>query len=224
MSRHSAKMLHDLITDNRELLLEKSAHLSALSRAHTTAQIASLGHISVFLDQLIDTLRAEHGRDNAPTMMRGKTHGPSPAVKMSYSAATHGRELRESHLTIAEVVRNYGSLCQAITGYAMETNAPIDVAEFKTLNWCLDEGIAQAVVAFTTPAPPDVNALNAARLKQDSRLDELALMTYHIERISNAVSAMRSGKVGLDGATAAMLDQSLNGLRKLVAQGVDQQF
>ena len=106
----------------------------------------------------------------------------------------------------------------------METNAPINTAEFKTLNWCLDEGIAQAVLAFTTPEPPDVNALNAARLKQDSRLDEFALRTYHIERSSNAVSAMRSGKVGFDGATAAVLDQSLNSLRKLVAQEVDQLF
>ena len=114
--RYSAKMLHDLITDNRDLLLEKSAHISDLNGAHTTAQIASLGHVSVFLDQLTDTLRAEHGIDNAPTTMRGKIHGPPPAVKMSYSAATHGRELRESHLTIAEVVRNYGSVCQASTG------------------------------------------------------------------------------------------------------------
>jgi hypothetical protein len=84
--------------------------------------------------------------------------------------------------------------------------------------------VGQFSVSANTPPPPDVNVLNAARLKHDKRLDDFALMTHHIERISNAVSAMRAGKVGLDGATGAVLDQSLNGLRKLVAQGVDQQF
>ena len=143
---------------------------------------------------------------------------------MSNAAFGHGSELRDSNLTIGELVRNYGSICQAITGYALEVSAPIDVAEFRTLNWCLDEAIAQAVIAFTTPAPPNAESLKAAQLKHDARLDGMAMLADHIERIANAVAAMRTGRVGLDGATGALLDASLNAMRDLVEQGIDQRI
>ena len=217
-------MLYKLIKANRELLLSRCAKLSAENGAHSDLQIASLGHVSVFVDQLINALHTEHG---TPCELGQTSEGPTssaPAVQLSRSAFSHGHELRESNLTIGAVVRNYGNVCQAITGYAIEVDATIDTAEFRTLNWCLDEAIAQAVIAFTTPAPPDAGALKDAQLKRDARLDNLAMMTTHIERISDAVAALRTGRVGVDGATGALLDTSLNAMRNLVDQGLDQQF
>lgn len=217
-------MLHDLIKKNRELLLSRSANLSSQSGGHSDLQTAALGRVSVFLDQLIDTLRVEHGASDESAKSLPRATSSAPAVQMSNAASSHGRELRDSNLTIGAVVRNYGSVCQAITGYAVEVNAPIDVAEFRTLNWCLDEATAQAVIAFTTPAPPDTRSLKAAQLKHDARLDGMAMLADHIERITNAVAAMRTGRVGLDGATGALLDASLNAMRELVEQGIDQQI
>ena len=217
-------MLYELLKENRELLLSRSAELSAQTGGHSDLQTAALGHVSVFLDQLTDTLRVEHGTpgESAKSLV-GKTSS-APAVQMSNAASSHGRELRDSNLTIGEVVRNYGSICQVITGYAIEVSAPIDVAEFRTLNWCLDEAIAQAVIAFTKPAPQNAESLQAAQLKHDARLDGMAMLVNHIERIANAVAAMRTGRVGLDGATGALLDASLNAMRDLVEQGIDQRI
>jgi len=217
-------MLFDLIKANRELLLARSASMSAQSGKHSDQQTAALGRVSVFLDQLTDTLQNEHGTPRESAKTGAKMKSPAPAVQMSESASSHGRELRDSKVSIEAAVHNYGSICQAVTGYAIEVDATIEVAEFRTLNWCLDEAIAQAVVAFTTPAPPDVHSLKAERLKHDTRLDTMALLTHHIERVAKAVEAMRTGRVGLDGATGTVLDSSLDAMRELVAQGIDQRI
>ncbi len=217
-------MLYELIKENRELLLARSANLSAQGDQHSDTQTAALGGISVFLDQLTDTLHREHATPRESVKSGLKTKSPAPAVQMSESASSHGHELRDSNLNIGALVRNYGSVCQAITGHAIEVGATIEVAEFRTLNWCLDEAIAQAVIAFTTPAAPDVHSLKAARARHDARLDTLATLTHHIERVAQAVEAMRRGRVGHEGATAKMLDASLNAMRDLVAQGIDQQM
>lgn len=217
-------MLYELIKENRELLLAKSAKLSAENGEHSDRQTESLGHISVFFDQLIEALRVEHGTPGESVFTIEKIASPAPAVQLSESAFEHGKELRESNLTIDEVVRNYGNICQAVTSYAVEVDATIDPAEFRTLNWCLDEAIAQAVVAFTALAPPDAKSLKAEQSAHHARLDGLAMMAGHIEHVSNAVAAIHTGRVGVDGATAAVLDKSLNAMRDLVEKGIDQRF
>ena len=49
---------------------------------------------------------------------------------------------------MGQVVHGYGDVCQAVTELAMELESPISADEFKTLNRCLDEAIAQAVTEF----------------------------------------------------------------------------
>ena len=68
---------------------------------------------------------------------------------MRSTATLHGRELLDGGYTIDQVVHDYGDLCQAITDLAFERNWPIQVDEFRTLNRCLDNGIADAVTEFT---------------------------------------------------------------------------
>ena len=48
--------------------------------------------------------------------------------------------------TADQVVHDYGDLCQAITDLAFERDAPFAVDEFRTLNRCLDNAIADAVL------------------------------------------------------------------------------
>jgi hypothetical protein len=218
------RMLYDLIKENRELLLSRCAKLSAENGWHSELQTAALGHISVFFDQLIDALHVEHGTASESGQTNEKITSPAPAVRLSKSAFSHGNELRESNLTIGAVVRNYGNICQAITGYAVEVNATIDPAEFRTLNWCLDEAIAQAVIAFTALEPPEVRSLKGVQLKREAQLDGFASMIGHIERMTSAVAAIHTGRVGINGATSELLDSSLSAMRDLVMRAVDQQI
>jgi hypothetical protein len=51
--------------------------------------------------------------------------------------------------TIEQVVHDCGDLCQAITDLAFERSVPIEIDEFRTLNRCLDNGIADAVMEFS---------------------------------------------------------------------------
>jgi hypothetical protein len=217
-------MLYELIKVNRELLLSRAAKLSAENGGHSDLQTATLAHVSIFLDQLIDALQVENGTPTEVSQAREDITSPAPAVQLSQSSFGHGQELRESSLSIGAVVRNYGNICQAITGYAVEVNATIDPAEFRTLNWCLDEVIAQAVIAFTTITPPDAGSLKTAQSKRLAQFDGFASMIGHIECMANSISAIQTGRVGVDGATAALLDKSLNAMRDLVEQEIDRQF
>src|SRR5438045_9318904 len=75
--------------------------------------------------------------------------GKTPtATEIGEGAAEHGDELHRKGFTIDQVVHDYGDLCQAITELAVEQGAPIAVTEFRTLNRCLDDAIADAVTRF----------------------------------------------------------------------------
>src|SRR5512132_3767247 len=109
---------------------------------------AELEHgIPLFFEQLIKTLRIEQ---TSEPMQSRKVSGPSGGVtpalsEIGVTAARHGRELLQHGFTIDQVVHDYGDLCQAITELAVEHDAPIQVDEFRTLNRCLDNAIADAV-------------------------------------------------------------------------------
>jgi hypothetical protein len=64
------------------------------------------------------------------------------------TATLHGRELSLQGFTLEQVVHDYGDLCQAITDLAFERDALIGIDEFRTLNRCLDNGIADAVTEY----------------------------------------------------------------------------
>ena len=46
------------------------------------------------------------------------------------------------------MVHDYGDVCQSVTALAVEQHAPISTDEFRTLNRCLDNAIADAVASF----------------------------------------------------------------------------
>ena len=67
---------------------------------------------------------------------------------MGDAATKHGRELSQHGFTVDQVVHDYGDLCQSITEMAVESDTPFETIEFKTLNRCLDNVIADAVTEF----------------------------------------------------------------------------
>jgi hypothetical protein len=68
---------------------------------------------------------------------------------METSAAKHGGELLKMGFSIAQVVRDYGDLCQAVTELAVVKGAAVTVDEFRDFNRCLDDAIAGAVTEYT---------------------------------------------------------------------------
>ncbi len=112
-------------------------------------------------------------------------------------------------------MHDYGNICQAITALAVELDAPITGAEFRTLNLCLDIAIAEAVTEF-------------ARQREDTiakhGIEKLGFLAHELRNALNiaalAFDALRSGSVGISGSTGSLLGKSLDAMRDLVARSL----
>ena len=210
-------MLHEFLTSNRPELIELCRSKVAL-RPSPEATEQELKHgIPMFLDQLIKTLEVEQTTD---PMQSRKVSGPSGGdnrvlSEVSETAAIHGRELFGQGFTVDQVVHDYGDLCQAITELAFERGAPIEIEEFRTLNRCLDNGIADAVTEFNYQR----DFLIADR-QSDVLNHRLGVFAHELRNSLQtamlAVQAIKAGNVGLNGATGAVLDRSLVGMNNLI--------
>jgi signal transduction histidine kinase len=172
--------------------------------------------IPPFLDQLIKTLQVEQ---TSEPMQSRRVSGPSgggpAASEIGITAALHGRELSREGFTVDQVVHDYGDLCQAITDLAFERSTPIGIDEFRTLNRCLDNGIADAVTEYAFQRSALVEDKSVRSLNE--RLGFLAHeLRNRLHTATLAVMAIKSGNVGMAGATGAVLDRSLIGMRSLI--------
>ncbi len=149
-----------------------------------------------------------------------KISGPAGGGEQSMSelgeaATLHGRELFQNGYTIDQVVHDYGDLCQSITELAFEKGAPIKVEEFQTFNRCLDNGIAEAVTEFVYRRD---TALAGAQ--EVSLNEQLGFFAHELRNLVTtatlAVAVIKAGGAGHGGATGAVLDRSLVGLRHLI--------
>jgi signal transduction histidine kinase len=210
-------VLHEFLSANRPELIERCA-LKVSQRAAPTPTDAELEHgIPLFLDQLVKTLQIERMPDPARSRaVSGPAGGGDLALsEIGSGAARHGFELLQHGFTVDQVVHDYGDLCQAITDLAFERGEAIGIDEFRTLNRCLDNAIAGAVTEFAyqrdlLTSGKDAQALN----------ERLGFLAHELRNLIHtatlAVAAMKSGNVGLAGATGAVLDRSLIGLRNLI--------
>jgi len=208
-------VLHTFLSAHRVELIER-CRLKVAQRPAPKASAAELEHgIPLFLDQLVRTLRSEEAADHACSLVLSGPSGGGGPSEIGAAAARHGEELLQHGFTVDQVVHDYGDLCQAITDLACETEAAIEIDEFRTLNRCLDNAIADAVTGYANQrdlviADRDAHALN-------ERLGFLAHELRNlIQTATLAMTAIKSGNVGLAGATGAVLDRSLIGLRSLI--------
>jgi signal transduction histidine kinase len=199
-------MLPEFLRTNRTMLIARCRSKAAIRRAPRATEHELRYGIPLFLDQLIDALQLEENSPSAET---------ASSSWIGRTAAQHGNELLRRGVAVGQVVHDYGDLCQAITEAAIEQNAPVSAAEFRTLNRCLDEAIASAVSEFGRQR--DEFASDAARRVTNERLGFLAHELRNlIGTASLAVATIKRGGVGLTGATGSLLDRSLSGLRDLV--------
>jgi signal transduction histidine kinase len=207
-------VLHEFIKTNRAVLIDQCRAMVA-SRSESKATADELPHgVPIFLDQLIEALTIEQASE--PLRSRTASNVPRASVcEIGAMAALHGRDLLERGFTLEQVVRDYGDVCQAVTNLAFRDGASITVDEFRTFNRCLDKAIAGAVTEYAyrqaaVIAEDGFQALN-------SRLGPLAHeLRNYLQIATYAVRAIKAGSVGVSGATGAVLDRSLIGMRNLI--------
>lgn len=207
-------MLHEFLTSNRNELIKRVRRVAA-TRVEPSLSAATIDSgVPLFLQQLTAILRKEQQTDVRPA--EGKSSvllGGDGRTDIGRTAALQGAEFMRLGYNLDQVVHGYGDVCQAITSLAVEQEAPISADEFRTLNRSLDNAIADAVSAFSG-AGQDSRVAQAETLsdrliayaEEQRRLVEIAVHAY---------DAIKTGSVGMAGATGALLLHTLEELRSL---------
>ena len=207
--RRGEHMLHEFLTSNREELIAR-CKTKATTRTGTAAPASLDGEgIPRFLAQLVETLRREQASGTPEVAMAGL----NAASEIGLAAAQHGAELRRRGFSVDQVVHDYGNVCQSITELAIERDLPMSTHEFRTLNRCLDDAIADAVTGFARGGAQAADEQAEVRHEranafsnEHQRLIDIAIQSF---------SAIKTGHVGATGATGALLTHALGELRRL---------
>jgi len=189
-------MLSEFVRDHREEIIAR-CRARVAGRVVPGLNPLELEHgIPLFLRELEEALACE---------LRQRSGAVTAAV-------AHGEDPMRSGFTIAQVVHNYGDVCQAITELAIERNASITTGESRALNNCLDNAIAEAVTAYARRHELEVAAEAAhhasqhlGRIAQELRgMLAGAIVAFHV---------LRTGTIAIQGTTGDVLGHSLVGLR-----------
>ncbi len=198
---------------------ERDAMMAALIRSHRAEIVARVrtsiaarcaprpvpadptAGVPLFLDQLVERMSDE----------------AAASGELATAAARHGRYMLERGFSVAQVVRQYGDVCEVVTELARERSLPIPTGEFLTLNRCLDTAIAEAVCEYERQRDRTVSRAETERLgclahELRNKLNG-AMMSFD--------TLKRSGST-LDGGTGAVLGRSLCGLRELIDRALTQ--
>ncbi len=119
---------------------------------------------------------------------------------------------------MAQVVRDYGDVCQSITDLAMEMDAPVSTDDFRTLNRCLDDAIAGAVTEYSRQRDVTRDGESA------HGSEHLGFMAHELRNLTNsamlAFEVLKTGNVGVGGSTGAVVQRSLMGIQSLVRRSL----
>lgn len=191
-------MLHAFIRANREELIARTrAKVASRSAPRPTENELENG-VPLFLEQLVEALRVA-----SPT---AETIGA-----IGRSAALHGGDLHQMGFTVAQVVHDYGDVCQAVTELAELVNAPITTDEFHTLNRCLDDAIAQAVTEFTRQRERILS------IEETQRSGVLAHeLRNRLSAATLAFAMLKKGTVAINGNVGAVVSRNLKRLGDLI--------
>jgi hypothetical protein len=202
-------MLHQFLTSNRQLIIQRCRDKSS-KRLECTEVPGAIDHgVPLFLQQLVDTLRTEQ-----TTHIRAADTKPTPApTEIGRSAALYGAELLRRGLSVDQVVHNYGDVCQSVTAIAVEQHEQISTDEFRTLNRCLDDAIADAVTAYG--AARQVSIDRQAESSQQRSVDFASEHRRLVDIAIQSLAALKTGNIGIGGATGTLLAHALDELRSL---------
>jgi hypothetical protein len=191
-------MLHDFLTANRDEIIARTRAKAVARSAPPPAEEELQSGVPLFLSQLTETFGSARSASEA-----------SEAI--GRSAAVHGREQLRLGFTVAQVVHDYGDVCQSVTELAGERDTLIPTAELSTLNRCLDDAMAQAITEYTALRDRTITDLGTQRVgvlasEMRCRLST-AMMSFDL---------LESGSVGAGGGAGATLGLSLSALGFLI--------
>ena len=198
-------MLAEFIAVNRDEIISR-CRAKVAERSDPPPTAAEIDHgVPMFLDQLLDELR----------------HERSATLDIARTAGRHGHDLLVQGYNMSQVVHDYGDVCQAITGLAVERHAAIRTEDFRTLNRCLDDAIAGAVTEYGREQSNDRDSNSAAEGGRRQALTHDLMKAIRIAKA--AFGAIRSGNVGVAGSTGTVLglglDTASDLAERLVAEG-----
>jgi signal transduction histidine kinase len=168
-------------------------------RDEIVARCRARDGIESFLDHLEHALASELG-------------GPAGA---DAAATRHGAASLHHGSTIAEVVHDYGDVCQVITQLSIDCHVAVTTEEFRVLNRCVDDAIADAVTEYERQHVIEIVADDMRRSNEQLGSIAHELRTVVCSALL-AYDVVRSGTVGIAGSTGDMLGRSLIMLRDLV--------
>ena len=203
-------MLSNFITSNRNELISRCLEKVA-KRFEANAIPAAVDHgVPIFLHQLVETLKLE---EHKPVVTVDNPVTKPEATEIGREATLHGTELLRSGYSVDQVVHYYGDVCQAITELAIESKIPISTDDFRILNRSLDNAIADAVTSFGSAHQSMING------KAESLHEHLNNFSDEQKRLLDiafhAYTAIRTGNIGITGATGTLLFHTLEELRAL---------
>jgi signal transduction histidine kinase len=192
-------MLDAFVQENRAEIIAR-AKVRVASRQCPTPEATELTKgLPIFLEQLCDALRRAKSTDAVDHEQIGETAG------------RHGLALFRMGLSIGQVVHDYGDICQTITELVVEQNAVVSAEEFRTLNLCLDDAIAEAVTEY---------ARQRERAIADLGTERLGILAHELRGSLNTAmlsfESIKSGRVAAGGSTGVVHARSLNALRELI--------
>ena len=192
-------MLDEFITSNRHTIIARTRARVASRMCPPPSEVELANGIPLFLDQLGDALRLERSGN-------GVDH-----EQISKSAGRHGFDLHRLGLTIGQVVHGYGDVCQTITELSVEQDASISGDDFRTLNLCLDDAIAEAVTEYSGQCERAIATQGTERL---------GMLAHELRNLLNTAilsfQSIKSGRVPTGGSTGGVHERSLMGLRDLI--------
>lgn len=193
---------------HRTELISRCAARAALRQPARLRSAEAAPGLPHFLEQLVRAL------DSEPAPQSGCTPG------IGQSAAAHGATLWKQGCTVDAVIHEYGDVIQAVAELAQARSARISTTEFATLHRCLDEAIADAVLAHQNAAQQMQLAQQAS---QHRRLHVLLKDHVRLSGIAqHSFLAIQSGQVGGSGATGALLAHALDELLQLGGERLPQ--
>jgi signal transduction histidine kinase len=192
-------MLHEFIDLNRNVIIARTRDRVRGRPGPSVTPVETEHGVPLFLAQITETLRLE------------ATPVPFPPDEIGATAARRGLDLLRSGFTLPQVVHDYGDVCQTITALAVEQRAAISVAEFHTLNRCLDTAIAEAVAEHARGTDDDRAAQELERAGQVAHE-----LRDHLNTAMLAFHTLKRDADAINGATGAVLGRSLNSLRQVI--------
>jgi hypothetical protein len=196
--------LEQFLVDNRLALTRRTSAQVTTRSCPRPSEAEMVRRVRIFLSQVATVLREEQ-RDSA----QNGAADHSANAHTERRATLHGQNLRKCGFIIEQLVNAYGDVCEAVTVLSGREGATLTIAEFHTLDRCLDVAIAGAVSLWSEERDTSFQQAEEGRdsLREFSRLLGTAIVSF---------DALQAGRVGSGGTTAAVFRNCLVEMRFLL--------